>query len=382
MTEVAIIPEVLEWALRRSGAAAALREKFPKLAAWRAGDAKPSLKQLEAFALASRVPVGYLLLKEPPEEELPVSDFRTLGSRGVRRPSPDLLDVVYLCQQRQAWYQEYAQTVGEEARPFVGSAKLGDDTTRVAARIAKTIGFDLAARAQANTWTEALRMLVEQAESVGVLVMVSGVVGNNNHRKLDPEEFRGFALADAMAPVVFVNGAESKSAQMFTLAHELAHLWLGESGVSDAGVASFPERRTEQWCNQTAAELLVPLASVKAAIQGNSQPLDQVNALARQFKVSTLVILRRVFDAGALSQRKFQEAYQAELKRLKEQARRTSGGGDYYLTQPARLSRRFARAVITSTYEGQTLFTDAFRMLGVKKEQTLRELGRTLQVVP
>ena len=203
--------------------------------------------------------------------------------------------------------------------------------------------------------------------------MVSGVVGNNNHRKLDPEEFRGFALADAMAPVVFVNGAESKSAQMFTLAHELAHLWLGESGVSDAGVASFPERRTEQWCNQTAAELLVPLASVKAAIQGNSQPLDQVNALARQFKVSTLVILRRVFDAGALSQRKFQEAYQAELKRLKEQARRTSGGGDYYLTQPARLSRRFARAVITSTYEGQTLFTDAFRMLGVKKEQTLRD---------
>jgi len=192
------------------------------------------------------------------------------------------------------------------------------------------------------------------------------VVGSNNRRKLDPDEFRGFALADAMAPVVFVNGADTKSAQMFTLAHELAHLWLGESGVSDAGAASFPTQRIEQWCNATAAELLVPLASMKAALAGNAQPLNQMNAMARRFKVSTLVILRRMFEA----------------KRLKELASRASGGGDYYLTQPARLSRRFARAVIASTYEGQTLFTDAFRMLGVKKEQTLRELGRTLQVVP
>ncbi len=260
MTKVAVNPEVLEWALIRSGGADALKAKFHRLTAWLAGDARPSLKQLEAFAQASRVPLGYLLLKEPPDEGLPVNDLRTVGSRGVRRPSPDLLDVVYLCQRRQAWYQEYAETVGEAARQFVGSAKLGDDTVKVAARIAKTIGFDLAARAQAGTWTEALRMLVEQAESVGVLVMVSGVVGSNNHRKLDPDEFRGFALADAMAPVVFVNGADSKSAQMFTLAHELAHLWLGESGVSDTGAASFPAQRIEQWCNQTAAELLVPLA--------------------------------------------------------------------------------------------------------------------------
>jgi Zn-dependent peptidase ImmA (M78 family)/transcriptional regulator with XRE-family HTH domain len=381
MAEVAVIPEVLEWALARAGGAEGLNKKFPKLAAWLAGDARPTLKQLEKFAQASRVPVGYLLLTEPPEEELPVNDFRTVSSRGVRRPSPDLLDVIYLCQRRQAWYQEYAETVGETARQFVGSVKLEDDTTRVAAGIAKTIGFDLAARAQAGTWAEALRMLVEQSESAGVLVMVSGVVGSNNRRKLDPDEFRGFALADSMAPVIFINGADTKSAQMFTLAHELAHLWLGESGVSDAGAASFPTQRIEQWCNSTAAELLVPLASMKAALQGIAMPLDQTSALARRFKVSTLVILRRMFDAGALSRRQFHDAYDAESKRLKKLASRTSGGGDYYLTQPARLSRRFARAVIASTYEGQTLFTDAFRMLGVKKEQTLRELGRTLQVV-
>lgn len=382
MTDVAVIPEVLEWALIRSGGADALKVKFPRLTAWLAGEAKPSLKQLEAFAQASRVPIGYLLLKEPPEEQLPVSDFRTVAAKGVRRPSPDLLDVLYLCQRRQAWYQEYAETVGESARDFVGSAKLADDTTKVAARIATTIGFDLAARAQASTWTEALRMLVEQAESAGVLVMVSGVVGSNNRRKLDPEEFRGFALADAMAPVVFVNGADTKSAQMFTLAHELAHLWLGESGVSDTGAASFPTQRIERWCDATAAELLVPMAAMKSELQGGTPPLDRVNALARRFKVSTLVILRRMFDAGALSQRKFYEAYQAESERLRALLARTNGGGDYYLTQPARLSRRFARAVIASTYEGQTLFTDAFRLLGVKKEQTLHELGRTLEVVP
>ena len=184
------------------------------------------------------------------------------------------------------------------------------------------------------------------------------------------------------APVVFINGSDSKSAQMFTLAHELAHLWLGESGVSDTEAASFPTQRVEQWCNATAAELLVPLASMKDAIQRSAQPLNQVNVLAKRFKVSTLVILRRMFDAQAISRPKFQEAYDAELERLKQLASRISGGGDYYLTQPARLSRRFARAVIASTYEGQTLFTDAFRMLGVKKEQTFAESGRALQVVP
>src|SRR5258708_21057731 len=100
-----------------------------------------------------------------------------------------------------------------------------------------------------TTWTEALRRFIEQADALGVLVMVNGVVGSNNRRKLDPQEFRGFALADNLAPLVFINGADSKAAQMFTLAHELSHIWLGLSAVPHPQPSLVPEHDAERCCN-------------------------------------------------------------------------------------------------------------------------------------
>jgi len=213
------------------------------------------------------------------------------------------------------------------------------------------------------------------------MVMLSGVVGSNNHRALDPEEFRGFALADALAPLVFINGADTKAAQIFTLAHELAHVWLGESAVSDATLATAPGQAVEIWCNRVAAELLVPIAELRKELSRGCDPLESVGALARTFKVSTLVVLRRLLDAEYISRHQFQQAYGAEVQRLTALSR-SSRGGDFYLTQASRLSRRFARAVIVSTLEGQTLYRDAFHMLGVKKQQTFSELGRMLEVLP
>ncbi len=240
------------------------------------------------------------------------------------------------------------------------------------------LGFSIQGRVQCPTWTDALRLFIHQAEELGVLVMVSGVVGSNNRRTLDPDEFRGFALTDRLAPLVFINGADTKAAQMFTLAHELAHVWLGESALSNTGPDSAPINKIETWCNRVAAELLVPLPDLRREL-GHDDPLKSVAALARTFKVSTLVILRRILDAERISRDQFQSAYVAELARLVERPR--AGGGDFYLTQAARLSRRFARALIASTLEGQTLFRDAYQMLGIKKEQTLRKLGRSLEVL-
>src|SRR2546427_219191 len=162
--------------------------------------------------------------------------------------NPDLLDTVYICQQRQEWYRDFARSEREGPLPFVGSVALTTNVEAAAARIRTALGFDIEERRRMPTWTDALRRFLEQADAVGVLVMVSGVVGNNNRRKLDPDEFRGFALADDLAPLVFINGADSKSAQMFTLAHELAHIWLGQSALSDVGPASSPSNDVEIWC--------------------------------------------------------------------------------------------------------------------------------------
>ena len=376
MTRVEVRPELLRWATERAGDRAAnIRERFPKLELWERGEAKPTLKQLERFAKAVYVPIGYLFLPKPPVERVPIPDLRTVASRPMTQPSPDLLDVIYLCQRRQAWYREFAQFASDDPLDFVGSARLDSSDVQVAEQMRRLLDFGVEARRDCPTWTEALRLFIERAEDAGVLVMVSGVVGSNNRRTLDPDEFRGFALVDDLAPVVFVNGADTLAARMFTLAHELAHLWLGESALSDVGPASAPSQRIEAWCNRVAAEFLVPLSDLRAELP-RGDPLAEVQRLARAFKVSTLVILRRLLDSRRISRETFDAAYQEEWRRLVGRPR--SSGGDFYLTHGVRVSRRFARAVVASTLEGQTLYRDAFQMLGIAKEATFREVSRKL----
>ncbi len=375
---VDVSPSRFRWARERARmTSAALARKFPKLEQWEAGARRPTLKQLETFAKATHAPIGFFFLPEAPVEVVPIPDLRTIRDAGVARPSPDLLDTVYVCQQRQDWYRDFARAEGDDPIPFVGSLTVDTPVEAAAASIRHTLSFDVAERREMATWEEALRRFIELADAAGILVMVSGVVGNNNRRKLDPEEFRGFALADPYAPLVFINGADSKSAQMFTLAHEIAHVWIGASGLSDVDPNAPAGPRVEQWCNHVAAELLMPAAELREARRAG--PLDQeVQRLARHFKVSTLVVLRRLRDTGVLTGERYWEAYGAELERIR--AAKKSPGGDFYRTQGARLSKRFARALIVSTVEGRSTFTEAFRLLGVTKIGTFQELGHSLGV--
>ncbi len=380
MPRVNLNPELLRWARKRARLSTEeLFKRYPKLDAWEKGDLQPTLKQLEAFAKTTHAPIGYFFLSEPPIEELPIPDFRTMGSSGIRGFGPNLLDMINLCLERQDWYREFAQTHREDRRSFVGSAKLQTETTRAANSIRHVLGFDPEERSKLGSWEEALRLLISQTEDAGILVMCSGIVGNNTHRPLDPAEFRGFALADNLAPLIFINSKDTKAARMFTLAHEIAHLWLGQSALSSSQASSSHDHRVERWCNQVAAEVLVPLAQLKAV--GNPSGADlmgEVHRLARLFKVSTLVILRRFHDAGWISREQMWLEYEVELRRLRPVA--GSGGGSFFTTQPLRLSRRFATSVIVSTLSGQTLYSDAFHLLGIKKVSTLKDLGTTLGV--
>jgi Zn-dependent peptidase ImmA (M78 family)/transcriptional regulator with XRE-family HTH domain len=379
MTRVAVEGTMLSWARERAGKSReSLTPKFARVADWETGEVQPTLKQLEAFAKAVHVPIGYLFLREPPEEPVPIPDFRTIADQPLGRASPDLLDTVYLCQQRQEWYRDDARQAGAQPLPFVGSLVLGADVVRSAASIRAALGLDLESQRRLPTWTDALRRFIELADALGVLVMVSGVVGSNNQRPLDPEEFRGFALVDPVAPLVFINGADTKAAQMFTLAHELAHLWAGESALSDARAAEAPTQVVERWCNRVAAELLVPLSVFTAEHDPNADLRGELDRLARRFKVSTLVVLRRMHDAGSLRGDAYWRAYNAEVQRLQELP--GGSGGNFYLTLGARASKRFARAVVSSTLEGRSSFTEAFRLLGFKKMSTFKQLSISLGV--
>ena len=378
---VEVKPSLLAWARDRSGIDPEdLARRFPKLEDWEQGAVTPTLKQIEGFARATHTPVGFLFLEEPPDEQVPIPDFRTMGDVAISRPSPDLLDTIFQCQQRQEWYRTFAQVNREDPVDAIGSLTTATAVVSAAATMREALGFAVDERG--STWADALRRLVDQAEELGVLVMINGVVGSDTHRKLDPREFRGFALADPLAPVVFVNGADSKAAQIFTLAHELAHLWLGESALSDADLVRTSQVVSERWCNAVAAEFLVPLQAIAADVDMAEPLAEELERLARRFKVSTLVVLRRIHDAGFLRWDDYRTAYQAELARVIALLgeRGAAGGGNYYNTQPVRVSKRFARALITSTLEGQTLYRDAFQMLGFKKTSTFHGLARQLEV--
>ena len=383
MTRVAVKPEMLRWAVERAGLVPDdLQARFAKFPDWLEEKVQPTLKQLENFAKAVHVPIGYLFLPEPPDEPLPIPDFRTVDGRQLARPSPNLLDMIYACQERQSWFADFSRLHQEPALDFVGSATLETPPETVAERIRAVLGFSVEQRRDCGTWIDALRMFIRRADQAGILVMVSGVVFSNNKRLLDTEEFRGFALVDRLAPLVFINGSDSKAAQMFTLAHELAHIWLGASALSNASAAPLAGfRREEAWCNKVAAELLAPLAVVRAALRNDEALKQTLSRLARHFKVSTLVILRRLLDAGALDRPAFNAAWGLEIRLLRKVKQKSGGGGDFYRTTLSRVSHRFTRALVVSTLEGQTLYRDAFRMLGVKKTETFNNLGREVGVM-
>ncbi len=342
---VAVTPSLFRWARERARlTSAALERAFPKLAQWERGELQPTLKQLEHFARRTHAPVGYLFLASPPEEALPIPDFRTFRDEVMARPSANLLETIYTCQRRQSWYHDYAEANGHAPLPFVGSIRTGMTVPAAATLIRTVLRLDLRERQADRTWEAALTSLVRLAEEAGVMVMKNGVVGNNTHRPLDHEEFRGFALADTLAPLIFVNAADSKAGQMFTLAHELVHIFANQTALDDASPRRVSRDTVERWCHNVAAELLVPL-DVFGNVYNRDAAVEQEAGR-----------LRRAGSAG-----------------------KKSTGDSFRAARATRVSLRFTRALVLNTLEGATLYRDAFRLLGIRTTTAFRAFSAGLE---
>lgn len=375
---VKVAPKVISWAVAYSRREEYLRNKYPKLADWESGTVQPTYKQLRNFAKDSRVPIGYLYLPRPPTIETDVPDMRTVDNEPIGDPSPDLIDSIFACRRRQDWFVEYAKSNGLVELQFVGSFRVTDAAENAAEDMRRVIGFGSEQR-RSITRQEYRKSLVEAAESAGVLVMISGVVGNNTARTLDTTEFRGFALSDPWAPVIFVNSTDSLGAQIFTLAHELAHIWLGESAISAPDTSASPTHESELWCNTAAAEFLVPLQELRRVL-GTSDPIQSLGQLGQHFKVSDQVILRRLDEAQAIDRWTFQTEYSRAVVRAQESDKGSSAGGNFYANVLTRVSRRFAERLYWETKSGATLCRDAYRLLGIKGGEQLDELGERMGI--
>lgn len=375
-TRIAVSRPVLSWALRRSERTfEEALTKFPKLGDWMDGSGQPTLHDLEKFAAFTHTSLGALIMPEPPDETLSIADMRTPESAAIERPSGNLLDTIDRYQQFQDWYHDYALEQGAEKLPFLGSANVQDSPRAVARRVRSLLHLDHVSATGTQQWCHDI---VAAFEDVGVLVMRSGVVGANNARRLSTREFRGFSLYDDIAPLIFVNVAdEPYSAQNFTLVHEFAHLLLGHSALS-GGDRLLGGSGEEAWCNRVAACVLLPDEAL-TAFDGVATVQDY-RAVARRFGVSAEVALHRLHGARLIDE----ERYGALLEAVRADyggEKRSSGGGNYYNTLTARLGRSFATAVVTSTLEGRTGFTESFRMIGTHKREVFDVLAKHLQVV-
>ena len=375
-------PELLEWAIERSHQSVHdLHGAFPHLESWLSGSTEPPIAQLEKFATATKTPVGYLFLQEPPVEEFPLTDFRRRQVSSVD-VSADLRDQVYICQQKQDWYIDYALEEGLEPVSVVGMLTVETEPYRAAQVMRDQLAIDPGHFESISVQQAAVSNFAEQVENLGILVMISGVVGFNTKRVLNPQEFSGFSFSHALAPLIFVNGTETKSAQMFTLAHELAHIFLGDTSISTASPESLVGSRHEVWCNEVAAEFLMPADRVTQLTRAADVRYEFLTAIAARFKVSPLALLIRWRELDLVNEVGFQtlrQEYELELSKIPKKT--APSGGSFFTTAPVRSGKRLTRAVLGSTFEGETSFTDAFKMLGSKKTDSLRELALRMGVL-
>jgi len=335
------------------------------------------LKQLERFATATGVPFGYFLLDEPPAWKLPVPDFRE-GFASPPTPSADLIAVLGLSQRRQAWYREYALGHGAEPLAFVGSAADAEPGA-AAASIRSDLDFEVSSRV--GTWSDTRKAMLKAFEALGGLTVATSMVDNNTHRLLDEDEFRGFALVDGVAPLVFVNTHQTLNGQLFTLAHEFAHVWRGSSGIGNENPRAQGQSEIERWCNTVASEVLVPADELRERYA----PLDRLDTtpllerLAHDFRCGTLVVLQALHRTNTRQFTDFDRAYDAEVRRLRELQRDGPGGGGYhYNNQPFRVGERLSRALVADALEGRTSLSEAMGLMSMKSINTFDEYARRL----
>jgi len=371
-----INPELLRWAreredLTRADTAHRLGVPQERIESWEEGTDRPTLRQAQTLAQKLGIPFGYLYLAEPPHEELPLPDLRTLADEPALAPSPELSALLSNVLALQEWYRDYLEQERAEPVGFIARFNPTDNPEPqvVAAAIGETFGVGAELRQQAHSWDEFLRLFIQKSEAQGVMVLRSGVVGNNAHRKLSVEEFRGFAISDNLAPLVFINGQDARAAQIFTLAHEIAHLWLGVSGISNPNYSrpsAEQNNSVERICNRIAAELLVPSADFIARWQGTAPIEQNLQQLAAHYRVSSFVVLRQAYDLQQISSATYRVRYQALLDGFALRAQERAGGGNFYATLFARNSRTITTSMMSALVEGKILYRDAARLLNVK----------------
>jgi Zn-dependent peptidase ImmA (M78 family) len=377
-------PEILVWARETAGlsigeAVARLGMKdargvaaVDRLAALEEGSGAISRPLLLRMSKLYRRPLLTFYMGAPPRKGDRGEDFRNLPQRHTDgEPLVDAL--VRDIRARQSMVRAILED-DEEMEPlrFIGSMSMDDGVGAVLASIRRAIGLDLAAFRAQGLPEAAFALLRSKPEEAGVFVMLIGNLGSH-HTALDVSVFRGFALADPIAPFVVINDQDAKSAWSFTLLHELTHLWLGTTGVSGA----FADGQIERFCNDVASDFLLP--NNELDLVGVNQGTDRevaarlISQFAAERLLSRSMVAYRLFRAGSVSEATWRELsgrFQLEWRQARvarrERDRGQDGGPNYYVIRRHRLGPALLRFVARTMNDGSLTPTKAGKVLGVK----------------
>lgn len=337
-----------------------LNEQFPKMNLWLEDQDKPTFNQLGNIAHFFNIPFGYFFLRDVPEKPYPIQHFRTHSNQPFN-PSQELVDTLETLQNRQQWARDLLIDILDEKLPYANRMTVNDNVEDASNEIRKILNLKDSWANDIPTWTAALQLIIQRAEQAGIFVVINGIVNNNTKRKLKVNEFRGFVLYDAYAPFIFINNNDAISGKIFTLIHEIAHILIGKSASFDLRRLQPATDEIEVFCDKVAAEFLVPHMELNNQFERIGLNYEE---LARTFKVSQIVIARRLKDLAYLTSEDFYNFYEEYIN--KERTVKTSSGGNFYNTIPYRISKQFFNLIYNSVKQNKMLYMDAFKLTGLK----------------
>jgi Zn-dependent peptidase ImmA (M78 family) len=353
-----ITPNVLKWAresarISEEIAAAKVSVSVEKLIEWEIGINQPTIRQAQTLAIAYKRPFALFFLPEIPKDFQPLQDFRKKGSKVLGTAS---IFIIREIQQKQSWISEVNEGNNEEKIPFVGRFSINDDPEIVAKDILKTleiIPYEFKTDNPIKEW-------IDRAESKGIFISRSSFI--NPKLKIDSNELQGFAIADSFAPFVFVNSDDWNAPQLFTLVHELAHIWILETGISNDIEPEIKNKDkfhpVELFCNEVAANVLMPASVISGLLSRSFESVQNVFSTSKNLGVSSFALLYRAFNLGLITYDVYAKLkLEAEIefkgflkreeeKKTKLKEKEKKGGPNPYLLRLNKNSRLFTQIVL------------------------------------
>lgn len=383
MTKPVRVPvkkEVWIWAIKESQRdEEEIFVRFPKMNKWISGEENPTFKQLEAVADYLKVPFGYMFLGNPPKDDVMEIEFRSINNK-LSKMSKNLKDTIMEMDRRRNWMSDYRKNLGwdklEIIVKFNNSKSKGVLDNALLAK--KLLNLEENWYETEKSFDDAYKFLRKKLEEVGILVMQSGVVGMNNYRRLDINEFRAFVLYDDVSPLIFINNNDSKAGKIFSLVHEYIHvLFEQEDLFLDEDMDD--RKGNEAYINDITAEFLMPKEHIYRLWNKDKEVREQIDELSKLFKVSRLALSIKLRNLSLIDSKTVEMIRDESIKDFEVRGKE-SEGGDFYKNFHAKISPVFTEAVIRSADAGEISYTDAFRLLGGIKGSTYDNIKKDMML--